>query len=113
MRKATGFRFEEINVEVSHNVNRLIMCAKFLERIIKVGLKIFRIIMLSINDPTNNIRFLNKLYFNPYGLESFSGRCFNNIIVQVTTDVYSNTSRRQRCWNLFKFIVCLIRVKVK
>ena len=42
--------------------------------------------MLSINDPTNNIRFLNKLYFNPYDLESFSRRCFNSITVQVTTD---------------------------
>ena len=25
------------------------------------------------------------------------------IIVHVTTDVYSNISRKQRCWNIFKF----------
>ena len=86
MRKATGFRFKAIYVEVSHNVNRLIVCTKFLKHIIKVGLKLIWRIMLSIDDPTNNVSFLKKLYFRPYGLENFS-TCFFNIIIQVTTDV--------------------------
>ena len=55
MRKATGFGFKEIYVEVSHNVNRLIMYAKFLQCIIKIALKLFWRIVLSIDDPTNNV----------------------------------------------------------
>lgn len=81
MRKVIGFRFKEINVEVFYNINRFIMCVKFFKCIIKVGLKLFRRIMLLINDFINNIRFFNKLYFDLYGLESFSRCCFNNIIV--------------------------------
>ena len=82
------------------------MCAKFLKRIIKVGLKLFwMIIVLSVNDPTDNVSFLNKLYFDPYGLESFSRCFFNDIVSQVTTDVNSNPTTRERCWNIFKFIV--------
>ena len=59
MRKVTGVGFEEVYVEVSHDIDGFILS------IVEIGLKLLGGIVLSVENSTDNVRSFWKLDFNP------------------------------------------------
>ena len=76
----------------------------FFNSLIKIWLKDFRWVMLSIKDSTNNIFLIHKGELSPQYLKNFIRGLLSNTIIKRFVNKHSYTPRRQRRWNIFKYV---------